>query len=162
MVRLCLQTRVVGGDDGASEWSAEQEVEMSNWGYRREAEIEMYESTAGGLELSNRRRPSARSGGQIWAFENVCHHSVVSPQQQLSGDQSKWKGEEIHVSSQDSARNENIGPGVSWLASASLQIMSSNATSFRLKQALSDAPFSLDLNETRYLITIMILQLPLW
>lgn len=29
---------------------------MSKCGYRREAEIEMYESTAGGLELNNRRR----------------------------------------------------------------------------------------------------------
>lgn len=40
--------------------------------------------------------------------------------------------------------------------------MSSNTTFFGLKQALSDAPFSLDLNEARYLITVMILQLPLW
>jgi hypothetical protein len=40
----------VGGDDRTSECSPEQEVGVSRWGYRSEAEIEMHESTARELE----------------------------------------------------------------------------------------------------------------
>lgn len=72
---------------------------MSKCGYRREAEIEMYESTAGGLEPNNR----SKEWRVDLSFRKCLSSQCISQPAAIKQGSIKMKG--AGVSSQDSVRN---------------------------------------------------------